>query len=168
MAMAIYWNEEGMVACEAHAPPKGGRVWQDERWRRPSKAVAGALSCDGCNKEHSARQAQTRAGPRRRAAPLRTKAPAPGVVVALCVALSCDLCGGPADRVLIDDPEQLPDCFPPDPIAARLGCGACDDGAWSRVYPVEAADAPAARTRAIARRRAEMRGEEEIPVAVAA
>jgi hypothetical protein len=161
--MVLYWNDEGTVACEAHAPKRGGRVWRSERWRRPSKAVADALSCDSCAKERRPRPTTGRFS---RAAPSRTEAT--DVVVALPVGLSCDLCGGRADRVLIDDPEQLPACFAPENIAARLGCGPCDDGMWSRAYPLEAADAPGARSLAIARRRAEMRGQVEPAQAMAA
>jgi hypothetical protein len=160
--MVLYWNDEGTVACEAHAPKAGGRVWRNEHWRRPSKAVAGALSCDACAKERRSRRTKAQAGIN------SSSASEPGVVVALPVGLRCELCGGTSDRVLIDDPEQLPACFLPEKIAARLGCGSCDDGKWSRVYPIEAAEASAARSCAIARRRAEMRGEEDISMDVAA
>lgn len=165
--MELYWNDDGVVACAVHAPKPGGGVWRNERWRRPSEALSGELSCDACTKERRPRRSRAQAGGRPRAAS-RSEVPGGGVVVALSVALSCEFCTRPADRVLIDDPEQLPACLPPERIAARLGCGACDDGAWSRVYPVEAKDAAGARARAIARRRAEMRGEDEIPVAAAA
>lgn len=75
----------------------------------------------------------------------------------------CEFCRDqPGTLVAIDDPEHLPAELRQDRHAARVTCPACDDGAWSRVYPLpEGFTLAGARSWGLARRARDLRGEGE-------
>lgn len=139
----LMWDKDGTVACEKHVPDPGDPAFVAGRWLEVRANLLRTLACDLC--------AGATAPSRRKAPPRRlrlvTPSPAPPAG-----ALSCHFCKKPADRMLVEDPEQLPAEFPPDPVSAQPGCADCDDGTWSRVYPIEADTKEGARAAAIARR----------------
>lgn len=171
MVEPLYWNADGTVACKRHVPKRSNPIFEAEAWAEVRPSLARRLACDRC--EAAAATPATPALPSRRPRAQAARSSARRLLVVprptyATSALSCHFCQAPADRMLIEDPEQLPPELRPDPVSAQPGCGACDDGTWSRVYPIEGDTLIAARAAAIARRIDEaraLRGDELQPAA---
>lgn len=46
----LFWNNNGRIACERHAPAKGTDTWKSERWSKvPQAAYASGfiIKCEG-------------------------------------------------------------------------------------------------------------------------
>lgn len=47
----LFWNEQGQICCQTHAPYKGTDTWNWERWRKVAlrDIVANKLQCESCH-----------------------------------------------------------------------------------------------------------------------